>query len=280
MSLVFVSYARKDAEFVTRLADDLRAQRVPLWIDREALPGGAEWLTALENALEDATHLLLVLSHASNRSKFVRKELLYALEEGKRVIPIRIEDCKPPLMARDLQYIDFVGVPYPDALKRLLAALPQSPESGPPAEPAAARHARFWAALQAAARSRTRLHDHLKPPGRNTLEVSAGVPGLRLRYALHRQDASAELVIQPRDPARAAAIYARLHDARESIETAFGGPLRWEAPASGRAGHISAPVLTASLREEANWPAAQEALIDAMIRLEAALRPHLEGLAR
>ncbi|GAB4573327.1 MAG: hypothetical protein Kow0077_15360 [Anaerolineae bacterium] len=279
MPLVFVSYARKDAEFVSRLVDDLKQNGIPLWLDRAALQGGAEWLTALENALEDATHLLVVVSTASNRSKFVKKEVLYALEEGKRVIPIRITSCKIPLIIRDLQYIDFVGVPYEEALRRLLAALPQSRQTAQPAEPAAPRHARFWEGLQAAARPRLRLHDHLKPPHRNTFTATAGVPGLKLRYALHRRDASVQLVIDTGDPARNRTLFDRLYAHRKTIEAAYGGPLVWDTKATRRSMIIHAPVLTADLRDEANWPATHTALVDAMSRLESALRPHLDALA-
>jgi len=278
MALVFVSYSRKDAGFVNRLVGDLRARRVPVWLDRSALAGGAEWLAAIENALEDATHLVLVMSPASNRSKFVRKEALYALEEGKTVIPIRIAPCKPPLLARDLQYIDFVEEPYEAAFLRLLAALPQLGEEPPGDEPAAGRHARFWAALQARARPQIRLHDHLTPSRRNTLAAGAGCPGVRYAYVLGRREAGVQVIIDRRDAARSKALFDALAASRPAIEAAFGAPLRWERLDQHRRCRVSWTTPIASLDVEANWPAVQDVLIDAMIRLAGAFDPHLAAL--
>ncbi len=247
MALVFISYARKDAEFVNRLVDDLRARRVPIWLDRTALTGGAEWLAAIENALEKATHLVLVMSPASNRSRFVRKEALYALEEGKTVIPIRIAPCKPPLLARDLQYIDFVEEPYEAAFTRLLAALPQLGAESPAGERSAERHARFWADLQARARPQIRLHDHLTPPRRNILAASAGCPGVRYAYALGRREAGVQVIIDRRDTARNRALFDALTASRPAIEAAFGAPLHWERPEQFRRCRISWMTPIASL---------------------------------
>ncbi len=280
MALVFISYSRKDAAFVNRLVDDLRAQRVPVWLDRSALTGGAEWLAAIENALEDATHLVLVMSPASNRSKFVRKEALYALEEGKTVIPIRIAPCKPPLLARDLQYVDFVEEPYETAFTRLLAALPQLGGESPAGEPAAERHARFWAALQSRARPRIRLHDRLKPPRRNALVATAGYPGVRYAYVLGRREAGVQVIIDRGNSARNKALFDALMASRPAIEAAFGEPLRWERLEQHRRCRIGWMTPIAPLAVEANWPAVHDVLIEAMIRLAAAFDPLLAALPR
>ncbi|NPV67360.1 MAG: DUF4268 domain-containing protein [Anaerolineae bacterium] len=280
MALVFISYSRKDAAFVNRLVGDLRARQVPIWLDRAALTGGAEWLAAIENALEDATHLVLVMSPASNRSKFVRKEALYALEEGKNVIPIRIAPCKPPLLARDLQYIDFVEESYEAAFTRLLAALPQVGEESPAGEPAPERYTRFWAALQSRARPRIHLHDHLKPPRRNMLVASPGCPGVRYAYVLGRREAGVQVIIDRRDAAGSKALFDMLATSRPAIETAFGSPLRWERLERHRRCRVGWMTPIAPLEVEANWPAVQDVLIAAMIRLAAAFGPHLTALPR
>ena len=69
-----------------------------------------------------------------------------------------------------------------------------------------------------------------------------------------------------------------LHKSKQAIEASFGEPLEWEALDGKRACRIRKTVAVAGWRDEENWPAAQDQMIDAMIRLERALRPHLRGL--
>ena len=62
MSLVFVSYSRKDAEFVLELAAELKQHDVPIWLDQFDIPLGQRWDVAIEAALKACTHVLAVLS--------------------------------------------------------------------------------------------------------------------------------------------------------------------------------------------------------------------------
>lgn len=42
-SKIFFSYTRANSEFVLRLAKDLRASGVELWLDQLDIPAGARW---------------------------------------------------------------------------------------------------------------------------------------------------------------------------------------------------------------------------------------------
>lgn len=122
--LTFVSYSRQNETFVLRLVQDLRENNVPIWLDQLDIPTGQRWDVAIEEALSNASHFLLVLSDFSSNSENVRDELDFAIDKGKIIIPILIDECDPPLRVRRLQRINF-QINYQDALERLLAILPK-----------------------------------------------------------------------------------------------------------------------------------------------------------
>jgi CheY-like chemotaxis protein len=124
MSMVFVSYSRKDSEFALKLVNDLQSNKVQMWIDQFSIPAGITWDNAIEKALDTATHVLFIASNSSVESKNVRDEIGYALNEGKAIIPIMIEACKLPLPLTRINYID-IRIGYEIALAKLLLQLPK-----------------------------------------------------------------------------------------------------------------------------------------------------------
>lgn len=118
----FFSYSRNDSEFVLKLATDLRTAGNDIWLDQLDIVAGKRWDAEIEKALEGAETMMVVLSPTSVASNNVMDEVSYALEEGKRVIPILISDCEIPFRIKRLQRVDFRG-DYEQALKKLVNAL-------------------------------------------------------------------------------------------------------------------------------------------------------------
>jgi len=118
----FFSYAREDTEFVLRLAKELRAVGVKLWLDQLDIFGGQHWDRAVEGALETCEGMIIVLSPESSDSPNVMDEVAYALEKGKLIIPILLRSCDIPFRLRRLQYIDFT-TGYDTGFLQLLRAL-------------------------------------------------------------------------------------------------------------------------------------------------------------
>jgi len=73
-------------------------------------------------------------------------------------------------------------------------------------------------------------------------------------------------------------LFRRLEEQKAAIEADFGGAMEWDPLEGARACRISAAVDVAGWKDETNWPAAQDAMIDTMIRFEKALRPRLDSL--
>ncbi len=105
--LAFVSYSRDDSAFALRLAQDLKAAGAKVWLDQLDINPGTSWDNAIEDALDEATHLLIILSPASSRSTNVRNEISYAQGQGKIVIPVFYTECQVPLQLHRCQRIDF-----------------------------------------------------------------------------------------------------------------------------------------------------------------------------
>ncbi len=139
MASIFVSYSRNDDAFVKRLVKDLRASGINVWLDQDNIAPGQRWDMAIERALDAASHILFVMSQASTQSENVRDELDTAIDSGKTILPVLIDDCKPPLRVRRMQYTDF-RKDYAAGLANLLSMLgietadaPQPQNSTPPA---------------------------------------------------------------------------------------------------------------------------------------------------
>ena len=102
----FFSYSREDSEFAIRLAGDLKAAGAVVWIDQLDIEPGQEWDNAIEDAVTQCPRMLLILTAASVKSKKVRNEIAFALDEEKTIIPVLCEDCMVPLQLRRIQHID------------------------------------------------------------------------------------------------------------------------------------------------------------------------------
>ncbi len=104
---LFVSYSRKNERFALSLAQKLRDAGIANWIDQLDIPAGADWKLAIEQALEAARGVVAILSRPAVESPIVQHEIAFALERGRPVYPILIEDCHVPQNLKSVHYIDF-----------------------------------------------------------------------------------------------------------------------------------------------------------------------------
>ncbi len=75
------------------------------------------------------------------------------------------------------------------------------------------------------------------------------------------------------------AIFDQLIAAKAEVETAFGSELEWRNQEGTRCCRILKQITEGGWRDdEDKWPTIHEIMVDTMIRLEAALRPHVQKL--
>ncbi len=122
MTTYFLSYARLDERIALRVADDLIAAGVSVWVDQYDIRPSQHWDQAVETAVRGCGGLIVILSPRSAESPNVADEVSVAIEGGKTLIPILIESCVLPLRMTRMQYIDAVKN-YDGALRRCLATI-------------------------------------------------------------------------------------------------------------------------------------------------------------
>lgn len=104
---VFVSYAREDHGAAQTLAAALAESGLSVWWDRQ-LAGGDDFADVIAAQLAAARVVLVLWSHASVNSSFVRDEAARARDAGK-LLPLRIEDVQPPLGFGTIHTLDLIG---------------------------------------------------------------------------------------------------------------------------------------------------------------------------
>jgi TIR domain len=136
---LFLSYSRSDNAIARRVAHDLRARGVEVWIDEESLAVGKPWADQIRSALTSVDAVLILVSESSLTSEWVQVEWSAALaSRSARLLPALVGpiDWKniPPALA-DIQFVDLTE-DYERGLERIVEALPKLQVSKAP-DPAA-----------------------------------------------------------------------------------------------------------------------------------------------
>lgn len=109
----FLSHAHGDLSFVRKIARVLQAHGIGVWYSEQHILGGEQWHDEIGRALTRCDWLLLVLTPSAVRSKWVKRELLYALQEDRydgRIVPLLRRACEHAKLSWALasfQVIDF-----------------------------------------------------------------------------------------------------------------------------------------------------------------------------
>jgi len=108
---VFLSHSDKDRAFVLRLARVLEQHRVRYWYSARHIRGAEEWHDAIGRALDECNWFLVVLTPASVRSLWVKRELSFALRQRRyheRIIPLLLKRCEAFDLSWTLDEFEFV----------------------------------------------------------------------------------------------------------------------------------------------------------------------------
>ena len=117
MARIFLSYARTDVESAGRLAELVSSAGHDVWWDRE-IQGGSRFATEIDKALNQAEAVVVLWSNASVDSAWVQDEAAEGRDSG-RLVPVLIDDVRPPLGFRQYQAIELTDLNSGTAPKRL-----------------------------------------------------------------------------------------------------------------------------------------------------------------
>lgn len=132
----------------------------------------------------------------------------------------------------------------------------------------------FWNELLKLSNDITPLFKNVKPSYDNWVGASCGRPGLSYSYVANQHACGAELYID-----RGAGFegwngqaYSVLFSRKDEVEAAFGGALLWDEK-DGRRGRRVRCELSGGYRDIADIPNTIKSMVEAMVRLDSALRP-------
>jgi TIR domain len=123
---VFISHSSKNNGFVSKLHATLAAHEIRSFWSPKGINTAERWNKSIGEALKRCDWFLLILSHQSVNSKWVKSEFNYAINHDQyedRIIPCWWRKCKPDAdfwTLDALQHISFMKK-QEDAYQKLLA---------------------------------------------------------------------------------------------------------------------------------------------------------------
>lgn len=109
---VFLCHSQKEKPFARRLAKDLERYGLRVWLDEREIRVGDSLRETIEEGINRADFVLVVISRSSLRRQWVRKELNAAfakeIKEKRRVLlPVLLEGGSIPGFLADKRYANF-----------------------------------------------------------------------------------------------------------------------------------------------------------------------------
>ncbi len=138
---------------------------------------------------------------------------------------------------------------------------------------------RFWQGVIGTARKYKSRHANLKPSPASWISASSGVRGLGFNYVVVQNYAVVELYLDRKDETENKSIFDRLSAHRDQVNSRFGEDLQWERLDGKQACRIKHILKLGGYRSpESSWPEIHEAMVTAMAKFEAALKPEIDAL--
>lgn len=104
--LVFLSYSTADAPAARDIENRLRAAGCTVWNFAHDQPLVGEWQLEIERALDRSNLVVAIVTDAYKRSKWGRRELAYADQAGKPIVPVVAdEQTKLPFVLAGLSRV-------------------------------------------------------------------------------------------------------------------------------------------------------------------------------
>jgi hypothetical protein len=122
---VFLSHSDGDRQFATSVAEVLRRHGIPVWYSRTNILGAQQWHDEIGAALQRCDWFAIILSSNSVESMWVKRELLYALQQHRfenKIVPLLYQPCDYNRLSWTIsffQMIDFTNT-YEEGLRDLL----------------------------------------------------------------------------------------------------------------------------------------------------------------
>lgn len=113
---VFLCHSSHDKPLVREIYKKLESENwIDPWLDEKKILPGQDWDMEIEQAVEAADAVIVFLSTGSiTKEGYVQRELKFVLDIAQEkpeatifIIPLRLDNCKPPRRLRTWQYVDY-----------------------------------------------------------------------------------------------------------------------------------------------------------------------------
>jgi TIR domain-containing protein len=110
MNHVFISHSHEDGDFAEILNSKLTQAGFTVWTDAK-IRGGVDWRKEIDQAIKNASALIVVVTEEARTSEYVTYEWAFAWGAGVKVIPVLRKLTKLHPRLESLQYLDFTDQP-------------------------------------------------------------------------------------------------------------------------------------------------------------------------
>ena len=110
-SEVFLSHSSLDRQFATEIAELLRVHGIPRWYSQVNILGAQQWHDEIGAALRRCDWLIVLLSPNSVDSIWVKREVLFALNDhryAERIVPVLYQECDYDQLSWTLSLLQIV----------------------------------------------------------------------------------------------------------------------------------------------------------------------------
>jgi WD40 repeat protein len=126
MTDIFICASTADQTIRNQLLESLSHYAKTVWTHDRDIQKGTDYQQAIKIGIENADNFIFFISPDSVASEHCQRELAYALQYNKRIIPlliVSIPDSEIPEVLRGLQYLDFTEHHRETGLDEILAIL-------------------------------------------------------------------------------------------------------------------------------------------------------------
>ena len=166
---VFISYSSKDKPAADAACAVLESSGIRCWIAPRDVVPGAEYGSAIVDAIEHCRVMVLIFSSNANELAQIRREIERAVKKGVTIIPVRIEEVEPTKSMEyflgAIHWLDAMTPPLERHLQHLATTI-KAMLQAKDAQQAAIAGERMAKSAAAPAPHVAQPHEDAAPPGR------------------------------------------------------------------------------------------------------------------
>jgi WD40 repeat protein len=112
MKEAFISYSRKDLEFVQKIFDAFCKEEREVWFDQKNIPLTADWRQEMYLGIEESQSFVFIISPDAVTSKPCLEEIEHAVLHNKRLLPVMYKKTPSSTVHPAIRSLNFI--PFPE----------------------------------------------------------------------------------------------------------------------------------------------------------------------